>query len=124
VAGAFEVLANLLAAGTGCVEILLRVALDLRRAAPTCRNFVAKLAQSVGQLGLIDGRGELLRGEKALRLDGAWLAVVALGDVENDCVCMQLRRDVAIDRTGRVVLEFGGNKLARGLGWMIAPIRA
>ncbi len=33
---------------------------------------------------------------------------------------MQLRRDVAIDRTGRVVLEFGGNKLARGLGWMIA----
>src|ERR1035441_8183175 len=33
---------------------------------------------------------------------------------------MQLRRDVAIDRTGRVVLEFGGDKLARGLGRMIA----
>ena len=31
---AFEVLTNLLAARTGCVEILLRVALDLRRAAP------------------------------------------------------------------------------------------
>ena len=31
---AFEVLTNLLAAGTGCVEVFLRVALDLRGAAP------------------------------------------------------------------------------------------
>src|ERR1035441_7590274 len=33
---------------------------------------------------------------------------------------MWWRGDVPIDRTGGVVLEFGGNKLARGLGWMIA----
>jgi hypothetical protein len=32
-AGALQILANLLAARTGCVEVLLRVALDLRRAA-------------------------------------------------------------------------------------------
>src|SRR5271157_1724711 len=60
VAGAFEVLANLLAAGTGCVEILLRVALDLRRAAPSGCDFVTELAEFVGQFGLIDGSGELL----------------------------------------------------------------
>src|SRR5208337_2530660 len=60
VAGAFEVLANLLAAGTGCVKILLSVALDLRRTAPPGRNFVTELAEFVGQFGLIDGSGELL----------------------------------------------------------------
>ena len=87
-ARAFEVFTNLLASGTGCVEVFLRVALDLRRAAPPCRDFVTELAQTVGQLGLIDRRGKLLRGEEALRLDGARLAVVALGNVENDCVCM------------------------------------
>ena len=43
-ARAFEVLTNLLAAGTGCVEILLRVALDLRRTAPSGCNFVTELA--------------------------------------------------------------------------------
>src|ERR1035438_1540243 len=116
----FEILTNLLAAGTGCVEILLRVALDLRRTAPPCRNFVTELAQFVGQLGLIDGGGKLLRGEEALWLDGARLAIVALGNVKNDRVCVQLWRDIAIDRAGCVVFEFGGDKLARGLGLMIA----
>src|SRR5258708_4896439 len=43
-AGAFEVIANLLAAGTGCVEVFLRVALDLRRAASSGRYFVTELA--------------------------------------------------------------------------------
>ena len=117
---AFEVLTNLLAARTGGVEIFLCVSLNLRGAAPPGRNLVTELAQSVGQLGLIDGRGKLLRGEEALRLDGARLAVVALGDVENDRVGMQLWRDIAIDRAGRIVLKLGGDKLARGLGRMIA----
>ena len=119
-ARAFEVLTNLLAPGTGCVEVFLRVALDLRGTAPPCRDFVTELAQSVSQLGLIDGRGKLLRGEEALRLDGARLAVVALGDVENDRVCVQLWRDIAIDGAGGIVLKLGGDKFARSLGRMIA----
>ena len=61
----------------------------------------------------------MLRGEEALWLDGARLAVVALGNVKNDRVCVQLWRDIAIDRAGGVVLKLGGDKLARGLGWMI-----
>ena len=78
------------------------------------------MPQFVGQLGLIDGRGKLLRGEKALRLDGARLAAVALGDVEYHRMGMELWRDIAIDRAGGIVLELGGDKPARGLGRMIA----
>jgi hypothetical protein len=43
-ARAFEVLTNLLAAGTGCVEVFLCVSLDLGRAASPGRNFVTELA--------------------------------------------------------------------------------
>ena len=46
-ARAFEVLANLLAAGTGCVEVFLRVALNLGGAAPPCRDFITELAYSI-----------------------------------------------------------------------------
>src|SRR5580704_16109669 len=113
---AFEVFTNLLASGAGCVEIFLCVSLDLRSTAPPCRNFVTKLSEAVSQLGLIDGRGKLLRCKKALRLDGTRLAVVALRDVENDRVCVQLGRDIAIDRAGRIVFKLGGDKPARGLG--------
>ena len=66
--GAFEILPNLLAPGTGCIEVFLRVALNLRGTAPACCNFVTELAQFVGQLGLIYCCGKLLRGEKALWL--------------------------------------------------------
>ena len=69
---------------------------------------------------MIDGSGELLRSEEALRLNRARLAIVALGDVENNRVGMQLRRNIAIDRARGIVLELGGDKLARGLGRMIA----
>src|SRR5580692_1332941 len=92
---AFEVLTNLLAPGTGSVEVFLRVALDLRRTAPPSGDFVTELAQTVGEFGLINGGGELLRGEKALRLDGARLAIVAIGDIENNHMRVQLGRDIA-----------------------------
>src|SRR5580698_9928304 len=117
---AFEVFTNLLASGAGCVEIFLCVSLDLRRSAPPCRDFVTELPQFVGQLGLIDSRGKLLRGEEALRLDCARLAIVALREIKNDRVSMQLWRDIPIDRTGCVVLTLGGDKPARRLGRMIA----
>ena len=57
---------------------------------------------------------------KTLRLDGARLAILALRDIEDDGVSMKLRRDIAINRAGSVVLEFRGDELARGLGRMIA----
>src|ERR1700675_1526135 len=119
-ARAFEVLTNLLAPGTGSVEVFLCVALDFRSTAPPCRNFVTKLPEAVCQLGLIDRRGKLLGGEEALRLDGTRLAVVAFRDIENDRVSMQLWRDIPIDRTGCIVLKLGRDKFASRLGRMIA----
>src|SRR5277367_948616 len=86
----FEVFANLLAPGTGCIKVFLRIALDLGGSAPACRNFVTELAQLIGKLGLIYCCGKLLRGEKALRLDGTRLAGVALSDVENNRMGVQL----------------------------------
>src|SRR6204780_1934910 len=105
----FEVFANLLASGTGCIEVFLRVALDLRGTAPACRDFVTELAQFVGQLGLIYGCCKLLGGEEALRLDCARLAIVALRDIENDSVSIQLWADLPIARTGCIVLKLGGD---------------
>jgi len=116
----FEVFTNLLASGTRCVEVFLGIALDLRSAASPCCDLVTELAYSVGQFGLIDGRGKLLRGEEAVRLNRSWLAVVAFGDVEDHHVRVQLWRDIAIDRAGGVVLKLGGDKLARGLRRMVA----
>jgi hypothetical protein len=78
------------------------------------------VSEAVSQLGLIDRRGKLLGGEEALRLDCARLAIVALRDIENDRVSMQLWRDIPIDRTGCIVLKLGGYKFASGLGRMIA----
>src|SRR5579859_2463146 len=116
----FEVFTNLLASGTGCVEVFLGIALDLRStASPRC-NLVTQSAHSVGQFGLIDGRGKLLRGKKAVRLNRPWLAVAPFGDVENHHVRVQLWRDIAIDRAGGIVLKLGGDKLARGLRRMVA----
>src|SRR5580698_4899639 len=119
-ARAFEVFTNLLASGAGCVEIFLCVSIDLWSTAPPCRDFVTKLSEAVSQLGLIDRRGKLLGGEEALRLDCARLAIVALRDVENDRVSMQLWRDIPIDRTGGIVLKLGRDKSARSFGRMIA----
>src|SRR6202162_6671177 len=82
-ARSFEVFTNLLASGAGCVEIFLCVSLDFRSTAPPCRNFVTKLSEAVRQLGLIDGRGKLLGGEEALRLNCARLAIVPLPGLSN-----------------------------------------
>ena len=55
-----------------------------------------------------------------MRLDCARLAIVALRDIENDRVSMQLWRDIPVDRTGGIVLELGGDESARGLGRTIS----
>src|SRR6204780_4904493 len=83
-ARAFEVFTNLLASGAGCVEIFLCVSLDLRSAAPPCRNFVTKLSEAISQLGLIDHRGKLLGGEVRLRLVSWRLAIVPPRAIERN----------------------------------------
>ena len=118
--GALQIRANLLAARAGCVEVFLGVTFDLRRAAAASRDLVTELAKPVGQLRLIDGSRELLRGKKALRLDGAGLAIVAFGYIEDYGVGVELRSDVAVDRAGSIVLKLGCNEFGCRLRRVVA----
>jgi len=67
----FEVLANLLAAWAGSVEIFLCVSFYLRRPTSPRRDFVPQPRQPIHQLRLIHGCRELLTVKVALRLDSA-----------------------------------------------------
>src|SRR5437762_12813412 len=101
--GPLKILANLLASRAGSVEVFLCIALDLRRAASTDGDLVAELPQSVSQFGLIDGGGELLGCEEALRLNGARLAIFTFGDIEDDRMSMQLWGDIPVRRASCVM---------------------
>jgi hypothetical protein len=70
---------DLLTPWAGGIKILLRVSLDLWRAALARLDFVAEIAEPVRQLRLIHGGCVALRGEKATLLKRAHLAVFALG---------------------------------------------
>ena len=57
--------------------------------------------------------------EESLRLQGAgW--PIALGHIEDHGVGVELRRGVAVDRTGGVMLELRGDKLPGSFGGMVA----
>jgi hypothetical protein len=58
--------------------------------------------------------------EQASLLQGSSLPVRALGDVEDDCMGMELRRGIAIDGAGGVVLELRGNELPGDFGRVVA----
>ncbi len=120
VAELFKVLAYLLAARAGGIQIFLRVALDFGSAAASGFDLVAESAKPVHQLRLINGSGELLAVEESLRLESAKTAVLALGHIEDNDVGMKLRRSVAIHGPRRVMLEFRRDKLAGCFGRMIA----
>ena len=115
----FEVLPNLLTAGTGGVKVLLGVALDLGCAASSRRDLIAQLRESVHEFRLVDSGRKLLAVEVTLGLDGASGAVRAFRHIEDHGVRMELRRGIAIDRTGGVMLELGGNKLPSSFGGVV-----
>ena len=77
--GSLQIFSNLLTPRTRSVEIFLGVTLDLWRSASANGDFIPEFLQSVRQFRLIDGSGELLRSEKALRLDRPRLTILALG---------------------------------------------
>ena len=121
--GSLQIFANLLTPRTRSVEIFLGVALDLWRSASANGDFIPELLQSVRQFGLIDDSGKLLRSEKALWLDRPWLTILALGQIENDRMGMQLWRNIPIHWTSCIVLKFGGDEFARSL-WRMVPADA
>jgi hypothetical protein len=69
---------------------------------------------------LINSGGELLRLKQSALLQGASLSVASLGNIEDNRVRMELRRDITAHGSGRIVLEFGGNEHACRLRWMTA----
>ena len=120
VPGSFQISADLLTTRTRCVEILLRVSLDLRCPTSAGRNLVTEPTQVIGQLRLVDRRRKLLGSEKSMGLNSASLAVLSYGQIENDGVGMKLRSNITIDRTCRIVFEGCGKKFPGCLGQMIA----
>ena len=122
-AGTLHILTNLLTPRAGSVEVFLGIALDLWRSASANGDFIAEILQAVSEFGLIDGGRELLRSEKALRLDRPRLTILALGQIENDRMGMELWRNIPIHWTSCIVLEFGGDEFARSL-WRMVPADA
>ena len=106
------VILHLLPARTRRLQIFPRVTLDLRLSVLAALQLVAELLQARCQLRAVDCRAVVLRGVQLMRLHGAGLPVLALGDIEDNGVGVELRRGVAIDGPGRVVLERRGSELA------------
>src|ERR1700739_4611106 len=122
-AGTYHIFTNLLTPRTGSVEVFLGIALDLWRSTSANGDFIAEILQLVSEFGLIDGGRELLRSEKALRLDRPRLTILALGQIEYDRMGMELWRNIAIHWTSCIVLEFRGDEFARSL-WRAVPANA
>ncbi len=118
-AGALHILTNLLTPRAGSVEVFLGVALNFWRSASANSDFITEILQSVHEFGLIDGGCELLRGEEALRLDCARLTILALGQIEDYRMGMELWGNIPIHRASCIVLEFGGNEFACCLRRMV-----
>ncbi len=64
-------------------------------------NLITEILQAAGELGAVDGGRKLLRAEQAPRVQSSGLAVLAVGDVEDDGMGVELGRGVAFD--GRAV---------------------
>ncbi len=119
VSGSLQLLANLLAAQAGGLQVLGRVAFDLRCAAAAGLKLVSKIAQLEGEFRLVDGRRKLLGIEQCARLQGARRAVGPFRDVEDDSMGVELGRGVAVDRSRGVMFELGRDELAGGLGSIV-----
>jgi len=106
------------------LQVLPRVALDLRLAILAALQLVAELLQARCQLRAIDRRAVVLRSIQLMRLHGAGLPAFALGHIEDDSMGVELRGGVAIDRPCGVMLEGRGGELAGSLwGMHVADAR-
>src|SRR5271168_918037 len=109
---------DLFPARTRCVEIFLRVALDLRLTMLTAFDFVAQAMQPHGKLGAVHAGRILLRLKQTALLKSAGLTVLAFGHIEDNGMGVKLRSGIAVNRAGGVMLEGSGDKLAGRLRCM------
>jgi hypothetical protein len=106
---------NLFSPWTGCIQIFLRIALDLRLAMLAAVDLIAQPVKAHGKLGTVHTGRILLRLEKTSLLKRPRLAVLTLGHIENDHMSVKLWRGIPVYRAGSVMLEGGGNELGRRL---------
>jgi hypothetical protein len=57
--------------------------------------------------------------KQAALLKGSRFTVVALSEIENNRMSMELWRGITVDRAGGVMLEFRDDKFACGFCWMV-----
>ena len=103
---------DLFAARARRLQVLRAVSLYLRLAVLAALDLVAEILQATGELGPLNRCRELLRSKQAPRIQGSRLPVFALGYVEDDGMCVELRRGVTVDGPRGVALEGRGGKLA------------
>src|ERR1700679_19911 len=113
-----QVLFDLFTAWTGCVEILLCVAPDLRLTMLATFDLVTQAMQPHGKFGTVYAGCILLGLKEAAFLKSAGLAVFAFGHIEDDRMSVKLRRGIAVYGAGGVVFKGGGDELARRLRCM------
>ena len=106
-----QVILDLFSSRTGCIEVFLRVALDLGLTVLAAFDLIAQPLQAHGKLGTVDTGRILLRLEKTPLLQCPRLALLTFGQIENDSMRMKLRCGIPIHRTSSVMLEGGGNEL-------------
>src|SRR5215472_14860574 len=102
-AGRRHVLLDLLSPRTRCLQILPRVALDLRLSMVATLDLIPERPQPRGQFRAVHRSRVLLRLVEFLRLHRPRMTVCRFGHIEDNRVRMQLRRGIAIDGSAAVV---------------------
>src|SRR6266481_3295868 len=110
----FEVLSDLAATRTRCLNVFGGIAFDFGLAAGSPLNFVSQGFQPQGQLGTIYSCRVLLGAIQLPGLERAGLSIPTLGYIEKDNMGVQLRRGITIHRAAAVMLKFGGCPFAGG----------
>src|SRR5580658_1861151 len=110
-----QMILDLFSSRTGCIQIFLRVALDLGLTVFAAVDLVAESLQANRKVRTINAGRILLRLEKASLLKRPRLAALALGQIENDGMRVKLWCGIPIHRAGGIVLEGGSDELGRRL---------
>src|SRR5579859_602424 len=115
----FQVLLDLFPSWTRRLDIFSAVAFNLGCAVCARFDLIAQLLQAQSQLGAINRGAVALRTVKLSRLQGAGLAVFALGQIEKDNMRVKLWGGVAVHWPAAVMFKLGGNPVARSFRWMV-----
>ncbi len=107
-----QMVLDLFPARAGCVQILLCVSPDFRLPVLSAFDLIPEIFKARREFGSVHRGDVSLRDEDLVRLQGARLSVLALRDIEDDSVGMQLRRRVTVNGAGGVMLEGRSDKLA------------